>query len=176
MDLREARMLLDYNYWARDRVLHAVAPLGLEEYRRDLSSSFPSIRDTLVHMYSAEWVWCSRWRGEAPDAMLDPEAFPGLVDLRAAWARHEPVMRGVLDGLGEEGIGRVIEYRTMDGTAWCQPFADMFRHLVNHGTYHRGQVTTMLRQLGATPPKSTDLITFHRLADQEPDPSGRVRG
>jgi uncharacterized damage-inducible protein DinB len=38
----------------------------------------------------------------------------------------------------------------------------MLQHVVNHGTYHRGQITTMLRQLGAEPPKSTDLIAFYR--------------
>jgi uncharacterized damage-inducible protein DinB len=38
----------------------------------------------------------------------------------------------------------------------------MLQHLVNHGSYHRGQVTTMLRQMGATPPKAMDLIAFYR--------------
>jgi uncharacterized damage-inducible protein DinB len=162
MDLSEARMLLDYGEWARDRVLDAVAPLSRDEYLKDRSNSFPSLRDTLVHMYSAEWIWCSRWVGEAPTAMLDPTTFPELEDLRRAWAAHAPRLHGVLDRLGEDGVNREIEYRTTDGRAWRQRFTDTFRHLINHGTYHRGQVTTMLRQMGAAPPKSTDLITFHR--------------
>jgi uncharacterized damage-inducible protein DinB len=163
VDLSEVRMLVDYNYWARDRVLDAVATLPTDDYLRDLSNSFPSIRDTLVHIFSGECIWCSRWLGEAPTAMLDPETFPGVEDLRAAWTRQESEMRGAVDRLGEGGMDQVIEYRTTDGTMWRQPFVDMFRHLINHGTYHRGQVTTMLRQLGASPPESTDLITFHRL-------------
>jgi uncharacterized damage-inducible protein DinB len=38
----------------------------------------------------------------------------------------------------------------------------MLQHVVNHGSYHRGQVTTLLRQLGAPAPKSVDLIAFYR--------------
>ena len=163
MDLSEVRMLVEYNYWARDRVLEAAARLSSEAYIRDLSNSFPSVRDTLVHIFSGEWVWCSRWLGESPTAMHEPETFPGVEDLRSAWMAHESELRGVIDRLGEDGVGRAIEYRGLDGSTWSQPFVQMFRHLINHGTYHRGQVTTMLRQLGARPPESTDLITFHRL-------------
>lgn len=162
MDLSEARMLLEYSEWARDRALDAVSPLSRDEYLKDRSNSFPSLRDTLVHMYSAEWMWCSRWVGEAPTAMLDPTAFTELEDLRRAWVTHSPRLHGVLDRLGVDGVNREIEYRTTDGRPWRQRFSDIFRHLINHGTYHRGQVTTMLRQMGAAPPKSTDLITFHR--------------
>ena len=61
MKLHEARDLVDYHYWARDRVLDAVEPLPSEQFLRDLGNSFGSIRDTLVHIYSADWIWLSRW-------------------------------------------------------------------------------------------------------------------
>jgi uncharacterized damage-inducible protein DinB len=64
--------------------------------------------------------------------------------------------------LDDEAVGRVHQYRFMNGQATESAFWQMFQHVVNHGTYHRGQVTTMLRQLGAAPPKSTDMITFYR--------------
>ena len=51
------RICSTISYWARDRVLDAVAVLTPEQYTRDLGNSFKSIRDTLVHSYSAEWVW-----------------------------------------------------------------------------------------------------------------------
>lgn len=49
-----------------------------------------------------------------------------------------------------------------DGRTLRSAFWEMLQHAVNHGTYHRGQVTTMLRQLGAAPARSVDLIVFHR--------------
>jgi uncharacterized damage-inducible protein DinB len=50
----------------------------------------------------------------------------------------------------------------MSGEDARSVFSHMLQHLVNHATYHRGQVTTMLRQLGAPAPKSQDLIRYYR--------------
>jgi uncharacterized damage-inducible protein DinB len=162
MDYASLETLLDYHYWARDRMLAAVEPLTPEQFTRNLGNSFPSVRDTLVHLFSADWVWCSRWEGASPQAMLDPAAFPDFASLRAAWTDHERKVRAILAQLGEQGIARVIEYRMFTGVAQAQPFWQLLQHLVNHGSYHRGQITTMLRQLGAAPPTSVDLISFYR--------------
>lgn len=162
MNFQTLQSLLDYHYWARDRVLDAVEPLTPEQFTRELGNSFPSIRDTLVHLCSAEWIWCARWDGESPHAMLDPRMFSDLTSVRAAWLENERRVRAVLARLGEDGIARPIEYRGFNGQPQAQLFWQMLQHVVNHGSYHRGQITTMLRQLGAVPPKSLDLIAFYR--------------
>ena len=162
MNLQELHTLVDYHYWARDRLLDAAERLTPEQFTRDLGNSFPSIRDTLVHIYAAEWIWCSRWQGESPQAMPAPNAFPDVATVRRTWKTHEERMRSVLDGLGEQGVHRTIEYRTTDGQPHAQVFWQMLQHVVNHASYHRGQVTTMIRQLEATPPRSMDLIAFYR--------------
>jgi uncharacterized damage-inducible protein DinB len=163
MNLEELQTLVDFNYWARDRMLEAVAPLTPEEFTRNLGNSFPSIRDTLVHLYGAEWVWRSRWEGMSPESLPEPGGFPDLASIRSAWSDEERRVRAVVDRLGEEGIHRPVEYRrNADGPIQAQLFWHMLQHVVNHGSYHRGQVTTLLRQLGAAPPKSTDLIAFYR--------------
>jgi uncharacterized damage-inducible protein DinB len=154
--------LLDYHYWARDRILDAAEPLASDDYVRDLHSSYGSLRDTLVHTYSAEWIWCCRWEGEAPAAMLDSTGFPDVPGLRQAWAQHEVKLRALFDRFFRTGLDQAIEYRDMSGRAWRHPFDVLFRHVVNHGSYHRGQATTLLRQLKAAPPKSMDLITYYR--------------
>ena len=162
MNFQSLQTLLDYHYWARDRVLAAAEPLTPDQFTKHLGNSFPSVRDTLVHLFSADWVWCSRWQGESPQAMLDPATFPDVATIRAAWTEHEQKVRALLAQLGENGIVRIIEYRLFSGQTSAQPFWQLLQHLVNHGSYHRGQVTTMLRQLGAAPPKSLDLIAFYR--------------
>lgn len=154
--------LLDFHYWARTRILDAVERLTPEQYTRDLQSSFPSVRDTLVHLLSAEQNWYLRWQGTSPTGMLDPSEFPDLESLRTAWTTHESKMRRFVDDLGETGVQRELDYRTLNGTESRSAMWEMILHVVNHGTYHRGQVTTMLRQLGAAPAKSVDLIVYRR--------------
>ena len=161
MNLQDLGLMLDYHYWARDRVLEAVEPLTQEQYTRDMGNSFRSIRDTLVHIYFAEWAWHLRWLGESP-SRLSPELFPDLAALRKTWVDHEATVRGFVEKLGEDGIQRVFHYKLMSGPAGASPFWQMLQHVVNHASYHRGQVTTLLRQVGVAPPKSMDMIAFYR--------------
>jgi uncharacterized damage-inducible protein DinB len=154
--------LLDFHYWARDRILAAASALTPEEYTRDLGSSFPSVRDTLVHLYSAEWNWYQRWHGTSPSTMLDPADYPDLASLQAAWTGHEARMRAYLAALDDAGVRQVIDYRALQGQPCRSAIWEMVHHVVNHGTYHRGQVQTMLRQLGAAAARSVDLIGFYR--------------
>jgi uncharacterized damage-inducible protein DinB len=162
MNLEELRLLVDYHYWARDRVLDAASALAPDQFTRDLGSSFRSVRDTLVHFYSAEWAWCERWNGRSPTAHVPPESCPDVATLRVKWAELEGNVRAVLDRTGELGLDRVIEYSMLNGDPRASVFWHMVQHVVNHASYHRGQVTTMLRQIGAMPPPSMDLITFYR--------------
>ena len=162
MNLQDLRTLLDYHYWARDRLLAALEPLTPEQFNRDLGSSFKSIRETVVHTYAAEWAWHSRWQGQSPTALMTSDALPDVAAIRGAWVGHEKKMRAFLEGLGEDGVTRVIDYKLLSGQPGSSPFWQMLQHVVNHASYHRGQVTTMLRQLGAEPAKSMDMIAFYR--------------
>ena len=168
MTHEELTVLLDYHYWARDRLLDAVDRLGAEEFHRDLGNSFGSVRDTLVHLVSAEWIWCSRWEGQGPSGHLPTEDFETVQDVRARWNEEERRVRDFVSRLGPDGVGRVLEYAPLGGRSMRSVFWQMLQHVVNHASYHRGQVTTMLRQLGSPPPKSQDLITFYRECGRVP--------
>ena len=160
MNHRHLSELLDYHYWAQERVFGAVESLSAEQFTRDLGNSFPSVRDTLAHIHFAECIWYARWQNESLP-MPSADAFPDLESVRQASRKHEVSMRALLERLGQDGINASIAYTSrLDGKDHTSPFWQMFQHVINHGTYHRGQVTMMLRHLGATP-IGTDLILFH---------------
>ena len=168
MTKQDLQMLLDYHYWARDRVLAAIETLSPEQFTRDMGNSFRSIRDTAAHIYSADWIWFRRWQGESPTAIIKSETFPDLTSLREAWLTLERHVRAHVSGLDANAIEKVTEYRLLNGQPGASPFWQMLQHVVNHGTYHRGQLTTMLRQIGAAPPRSMDLIAFYRERGDSP--------
>jgi len=154
--------LLDYHYWARDRVLDAVAALTPEQYLQDLGNSFKSVRDTVVHLYSAEWVWHQRWTGTSPTAPIPFDRFPDLASVAAAWRELETEVRALDAELARDGREQIIDYQLINGQPGRSIYWQMLQHVVNHASYHRGQITTMLRQLGAAPPKGMDMIAFYR--------------
>ncbi len=164
MTLQDLKTMLDYHYWARDRLLDALEPLTPDQFTRDLGSSFKSVRDTTAHTYAAEWAWYERWHGRSPTALLPYDQFADVASLRSAWTAHEAKMRAYVDGLDAAGVERVIDYKLLNGSAGSTPLWQMLQHVVNHASYHRGQVTTMLRQLGASPAKPMDMIAFYRLS------------
>jgi len=157
----EIRQLWAYNRWANRRMLEAVASLAEEQFRRDMGSSFASVRDTLVHIMSAEWVWLSRLQGVSPRAMPDTwDALP-LADIERAWERLDQSIREHIAGLDESHVDEPVSYTSTAGEPYVSTRAQIVRHVVNHSTYHRGQITTLLRQLGVSAP-ATDLIVFYR--------------
>ena len=164
MTLHEARTLVHYHYWSRDRLLDAVTQLTHEQFTQHIASSFPSIRQTLVHLWAAETTWVARWEGNAPAALPDGKELTDLPALRAAWADVERRLHGVLVALGDDGVDGLLQYGGFDGKPRREPFAMMLQHVVNHGSYHRGQITMMLRQMGLPPAKPMDLIAFYREA------------
>jgi uncharacterized damage-inducible protein DinB len=162
MHASDLRTLVHYNYWARDRMMDAVARLTPEQYSKPLGSSFSSVRDTVVHLYGAEWIWFTRFKGQSPTELPKTSEFADLAALRTAWSDVESGWRSLVANMDDGDVDTVIAFKTLAGASATSPLGQLVQHVVNHGTYHRGQVTTMVRQLGAEAPKSMDLIFYHR--------------
>jgi uncharacterized damage-inducible protein DinB len=159
MNRQDILTLFDYNAWANTRMLDAVESLPAEQFLRDLGNSFPSVRDTLAHILGAEWIWLRRWHGDSPSRGLPAAEFPTVASLRSRFSAVEGERRAFLDTVSEERLARPFTYRDLAGNQHALPLVQSLAHVVNHGTYHRGQVTTLLRQLGAKP-VSTDMSRF----------------
>jgi uncharacterized damage-inducible protein DinB len=159
--MEELRRLFAFNRWANQRMLDAASELTAEELTRDMRSSFPSVLDTLVHMVGAEWVWLARWTGESPREFPDASGLTSLQAVRDRWDDVWGGQQGLLASLSGADDARHLRYRLFSGAEDEQPLGDLMRHVINHGTYHRGQLVTLLRQLGRTPP-STDYLRYLR--------------
>jgi uncharacterized damage-inducible protein DinB len=140
----------------------AVAALPTEQYTKEVGGSFGSIRNTVVHMFSAEYVWLTRWKREPTSGMISADNYPDFESVRRGWMDLEANLRGYFEPLSEQDIQKVLPYKTLAGLESASPLWQMLQHVVNHASYHRGQVTTLLRQLGAAPPKAMDLIAYYR--------------
>ena len=161
MTPEEIRILFDYNAWANRRTLTAAAALSTERFTKPLGSSFSSVRDTLAHIYGCEWLWLERFQGRSPSSLPDTTKYPDVKGLGESWGEFEPRLLNFVRGLTQQDLDRTLEYKTLKFGVYRNPLWQSMQHLVNHGTYHRGQVTTMLRQLGAQP-ILTDLMHFYR--------------
>lgn len=157
----EAKELFGYASWATARFFRAAEALTPEQLTALIESSFPSILGTLAHMVGAEWIWLRRWQGENPSAIPDWVGQPALEDLAARLAAIEEERASFLGRLTEADLERVVSYRGLDGQTFSHPLGDLLRHVVNHATYHRGQLATMLRQVGQAPP-NTDFVRYLR--------------
>jgi len=135
--------------------------LSAEQFTKPLGSSFSSVRDTLGHIYGVEWLWLERFQGRSPSAIPDAKQFEHIDQLKSRWTEFEPTLLNFVRGLTPEDLDRVMEYKTMKFGVYRNPLWQSMLHLVNHGSYHRGQITTMLRQLSAQP-ILTDLMHFYR--------------
>jgi uncharacterized damage-inducible protein DinB len=157
----ELHLLFTYNDWANKRALQAASTLTPDQFTKPLGNSFSSIRDTLVHLYGAETIWLQRFHGESPSAFPDLSQITDFASLQAKWNPIATDLLNFVGNLTQQDIDRVVEYKTMKFGVYSNPMWQSLQHVVNHGTYHRGQITTMLRQLDARP-LATDLMHFYR--------------
>jgi uncharacterized damage-inducible protein DinB len=159
--LDDIRELYDYNTWAMRRMFDATDVLSEEEFTRDMKNSFPSVRDTLIHTVGAEWVWLTRWQGTSPTSFPDAAELKTNADIRDRWEQINGNRASYLASLTDPTIDGPLAYTNFAGKHFAFPLWQMLRHLVNHSSYHRGQVTTMLRQLGRAA-VSTDMILMYQ--------------
>ena len=161
MTINEVLELFAYNAWANRKIFDAAAGLAEEQYNRDLKSSHGGIHGTLAHIVWAEQLWLHRWLSRPNPAISQGKDLSGLGAVRARWEDVEAERGTFLQGLTPARLDETRAVKPSTGGEYVHTLRQMFRHTVDHSTYHRGQVVTMLRQVGAVPP-NTGLIVFYR--------------
>ncbi|HEX7897971.1 MAG TPA: DinB family protein [Planctomycetota bacterium] len=154
------RMFDAYTRWADTRCLDALGGLPEEAWLKDVGGSFGSIRNTAVHLVSAQAVSLSRWLGR-PVTMWKPEEVPTSAALRARWEEVVRDRGAFLADQTDATLAQDVRYTTADGKSYATPLGEFFLHMANHSTYHRGQLSAFLRNVGVKPP-STDFIVWIR--------------
>jgi len=165
MDTQALVHQLRYSAWARRRVLTSAALLSPEELRRGLGNSFGSAHSTLVHIFQADSIWWDRLMGKPTTSLDSYAAPPEFSEFEAKWLALHDAYVSWGEKLDPAGWDRIVPHRNIEGKAFEAPVWQIVLHVVNHASYHRGQITTMLRQLGHTP-VGTDLITYYRSLEQ----------
>jgi uncharacterized damage-inducible protein DinB len=160
MTLEEVTQLVAFNQWADARFFEAISQLSAEQYGRDLQSSHGGIHGTLAHLVGVEKGWLRRWQQQLESTALPPSQMSSLVELRASWESVCADMNQFLATLDDRKLQERLSTTTSAGR-FTAPQWQMIQHVVDHSSYHRGQIVTMLRQLGVTPP-STGLMRFYR--------------
>ena len=159
MELNNIRQLYDYNRWAGRRTLAVASRLANDDFIRPTGNSFSSVRDTFAHILSAEWIWLERWQGRSPKALLDSADFPTVQSLESKWATVERDQMQFIQALTPQRLREELAYVNLGGQRNSYPLWQQLVHVVNHSSYHRGQITTLLRQLGAEA-VSTDFLVY----------------
>jgi uncharacterized damage-inducible protein DinB len=158
MRVSDLEQLYDYNYWANKKLFGAISQLTPEEFTGDFVGSYGSVRNTLVHIMSAEWGWLDRCGGQKRGEKLKAYDFPTLDSVLQNWSRVEGLMREFLSGLSDEDLSRKIEF-TLGGPNYSLPLGDVLHHAAIHAVHHRGQVALLLRTLGYVP-GNFDLLFY----------------
>jgi uncharacterized damage-inducible protein DinB len=145
------RTLYAYGAWANARVLDAAAQLSQAQLVAADGGGYGSVRDTLVHMAAAEWLYLERWQGRSRRALRDPETFSDVAAIRARWGAVEEEAVTFVAGLTEDDLARVVAYVNLQGETWAYPLWQQLLHQANHATQHRSEVAAALTRFGHSP-------------------------
>jgi uncharacterized damage-inducible protein DinB len=143
--------LYDHNYWANKQLMAVVSQLTPGQFTQSIAGSYGSIRNTLVHVLSAEWGWLDRCGGPPRGERLNPQDYPTAESLVQTWILVKEYVRGFLSGLKDEDLARDIAFAIGGGPKHSLPIGDLMQHAAVHAVHHRGQVALLLRTLGYVP-------------------------
>jgi uncharacterized damage-inducible protein DinB len=127
----------------------------------EIASSFPSLYETLKHMWNAESTWWQRMKMQ-DNLILPSTGSQGLPQVADGLQQQNKLWEDWVANASVAAIDHVFHYQNSKREQFRQPIWQMLLHLVNHGTYHRGQLVTMLRQLGVNEIPATDYIVWSR--------------
>lgn len=156
-------MMAQYNAWANERLYRMAVALPDDLYRRDAGAYFKSLHGTLNHLLTADRIWMRRLTGvgDHPNN-LDAIVFDDLQLLTAARRQEDERIIRFVEALTESGFEEMWDYRTLNGTPQRQTRREIFAHLFNHQTHHRGQAHAILTAVGITDPQPLDLLVMQR--------------
>lgn len=151
-----------YNIWASQKIMEIILSLSEEKQLAELPSSYSSLYKTVLHIWDAESVWWQRLKLQ--ERLLAPsETFKGnMQELVSSLQQQSKLWEEWISNASELSIEHVFQYQTLAREQFKQPTWQMLLHVFNHGTYHRGQLINMLRQLGVEKLPATDFILWSR--------------
>ena len=152
-----------HNLWANTQILDTIQQLSEEQIQQEMVSSFPSIFKTVLHLLDAENIWWQRLKLEEHIERPSKNFNGNFVDLQKRLIQQSLLFEQWVTGLHEHQLLHVFAYQRDKTTQLKLPVYQTLLHVFNHGTYHRGQLVTLLRQAGVTSIPSTDFISFLRL-------------
>ncbi|WP_158553489.1 DinB family protein [Peribacillus saganii] len=154
--MANTKLLFSYHNWATNRLLDFIADNSPEVFNEGVESVFSSIGETFSHIYTVDQLWFNRiTRTEGGAA---PAVFTDANDAKNEINKLYQLME---DFLKDADLSKKIAYKNSAGTEFQNKTDDIFIHLTNHGTYHRGNITAMLWELGKKS-ISTDYIFYLR--------------
>lgn len=156
--------LCRYNVWANQKISGFIEGAGEERCLKKQDSSFGTIRETLIHILDAQHIWLERLQGRSPQvwhgATFSGSSLQAAAELVESSVNWEKFVDGIHDG----GITEMVSYQNIRGQEFHNTVGQIIAHVMNHGTFHRGQIITMLRGSGYKDLKQTDLIAFFRVS------------
>jgi uncharacterized damage-inducible protein DinB len=149
MTAEHYRKLINYNYWAHQRVWECVLKLSEEQFKRPCDYSIGSVHDQIVHTMAAEWLWLQRLNGTSPESLFDSADYPTRESIRAKWDTVEADWRAFMDALRDDQLEETLHYTSISGRAPRQnAIWQVLSHILNHSTDHRSQTLAVIHQVG----------------------------
>lgn len=152
--------LANYNNWSDELIIEWMEKINDKQWEQPIDSSFNSIKKTAIHMVSAKKIWIDFW-SKTPNPTYFSSVFDGTKnELIEIWKKASADLQNIIESYPEEDYLNPVNFSYPNGKNDQMFFWQTLPHFVNHATYHRGQLVTLLRQAGFTSVSNTDLATY----------------
>ncbi len=156
--LNHYKSLFRYNLWANQRYREKMKNILWEDLQ--VETVIGNLLERIVHVFESYEMWHQRMQGGSPQTIIKMEDFQSWDELSNKWESADQLLINYLHTIDTVDIQKHITYTSLDGTKYTRKIRHILLHLVQHPTYHRGQISAMFKQLGLPPLPPSDMVIY----------------
>ena len=153
---------LQYNHWANEKMCNYLSGVDEDEILANKKAEYQTIKKVILHVADSEQTWLARLNGKNIPHMHKLDSSGSFAGICSTIRNNSVDFIEFVSGKDDQFLLSVTEYVNLKGKTFSQNNAEIILHCMNHSTFHRGQVMSMLRYVGYTDQSASDFIMFLR--------------
>ncbi len=157
--------MFKYNKWANTQYREILREINIENLKRE--TKYGILLDRIVHIFSSYQMWHKRLKNESPQDVIQASDFTNWLELENKWLDMDNLLLEYVKSSDINLLDQEVNYTSLDGREFTRNRSDILFHLIQHPTYHRGQLSSIFKHSELPDLPATDVVVFLTAPDRD---------
>ena len=157
--------MFKYNKWANSRYRTVLRSISMADLR--IETEYGLLLERIIHIFASYEMWHKRLHNQSPAEVIKSTDFSNWTELENKWIEMDDLLIEYLSVVSQDLLGETVSYTSLDGREFTRKREDILFHLIQHPTYHRGQLSSYFKHSELPNFPATDVVVFLTAPDRD---------